>query len=107
MYSKKSTVFTAHIKNRPKVLKLPRRNINSSGNIIGDSTPRFNGEISVRSLWALPKEEKEFIRKPKVLPPLQPLLHSPRVKREFVFKGHSNKTRELLDNFKSFPGFFE
>lgn len=101
----KNTIFTAPTKNRPKVLRLPRRNINSSGNLIGDSTPRFKGEVNTRSLWNLPKGEKEIIRKPKVLPPLQPLLHSPRIKREFVFKGRSSKREELFDNFKSLQGF--
>jgi len=105
MHCKKYSNFTAPSKNRPKVLKLPKRNINSSGIGAGDCTPKFQDDLNGRSLWNFPETRAEVVKRPKLLPPLQPLLHSPRSQGEFVFKGKADKKNEqFLATFRAIQG---
>lgn len=109
MHCKKYSNFTAPTKNRPKVLKLPKRNINSSGQGAGDCTPKFQEDLIGRSLWNFSETEAEVVRRPKLLPPLlpplQPLLHSPRSQGEFVFKAKiERKNEQFLATFRAIQG---
>jgi hypothetical protein len=98
MQSKKYSALTPKSsRTRPKVLKIPNRSNHSSNNSMTDCTPHFKNIDHIKSTCSFEKMGPEHLKPPRYLPPLQPLMHSPRATGTFIFK----KPKLLEQNFEA------
>lgn len=100
MHSKNHSLLAPlAIKTRPKVLKLHFRDIQSSDCTGEDRTPHFrNVEASFKPMSSYNNLRAEA-KPPRHLPPLLPLLHTPKNLGVFLFKTPSKK-EEAIKTFR-------
>lgn len=102
MHSKKSSLYTVNKEmRRPRFLKLPIRIIKSSEHSKEDHTPHFqNSSIEFKSPHSYTNLQTNNPKPPKHLPPLLPLMHSPKVLGNFIFKTPKSKSEDFVATFR-------
>ena len=87
MHVRRNSYYSAEItRTRPKLLNLQNSNNTNSIDSLEDLTPHFNNIETIKSSISFTDFKPDHLKPPKYLPPLQPLMHSPKVQRNFVFK---------------------